>query len=84
MNPSVSRALAEAAGELSAQPLATTSWAGHDAGILAAAGIPAGLLFVRAGGAGVSHSPQETAAAADISTAIETLGRALTSLAKSG
>jgi len=34
--------------------------AGHDAGILAAAGIPAGMLFVR-NPTGVSHSPAEHA-----------------------
>ncbi len=84
MNPSVSQALAEAAGEPAAQPIAATSWAGHDAAILAAAGIPAGMLFVRAGRAGVSHSPQETADAADIAMAIETLDRALTNLADGG
>jgi allantoate deiminase len=84
MSPSVSRALAEAAGEPAAQSIAATSWAGHDAAVLAAAGIPAGMLFVRAGRAGVSHSPQETADAADISRAIETLGRALTNLARGG
>jgi len=84
MSPSVSRALAEAAGEPAARSIAATSWAGHDAAVLAAAGIPAGMLFVRAGRAGVSHSPQETADAADISMAIETLGRALTNLASGG
>jgi allantoate deiminase len=84
MSPPVSRALAEAAGEPAAQPIAATSWAGHDAAVLAAAGIPAGMLFVRAGRAGISHSPQETADAADISMAIETLGRALTDLAGGG
>ncbi len=84
MCPSVSRVLAEAAGEPAVESIAATSWAGHDAAVLAAAGIPAGMLFVRAGHAGVSHSPQETADAADISMAIETLGRALTNLASSG
>ncbi|MGN6600074.1 MAG: allantoate amidohydrolase [Actinomycetes bacterium] len=38
--------------------------AGHDAGILAAAGIPAALLFVR-NPTGVSHSPAEHAEEAD-------------------
>ena len=84
MCPSVSRVLAEAAGEPAVESIAATSWAGHDAAVLAAAGIPAGMLFVRAGHAGVSHSPQETADAADISMAIETLGRALTNLASGG
>ena len=84
MSPPVSRALAEAAGEPAAQSIAATSWAGHDAAVLAAAGIPVGMLFVRAGRAGVSHSPQEMADAADISVAIEVLGRALTNLASDG
>ena len=88
MSPAVSRALAEAVwqpaagGQPAAGPIAATSWAGHDAAILAAAGIPAGMVFVRAGRAGVSHSPHETADAKDISVAIETLGRALTDLAR--
>jgi allantoate deiminase len=81
MSPPVSRALAEAAGQPAVSPIAATSWAGHDAAILAAAGIPAGMLFVRAGRAGVSHSPYETADAEDIFKAIETLGRALADLA---
>jgi acetylornithine deacetylase/succinyl-diaminopimelate desuccinylase-like protein len=36
------------------------SGAGHDAGILAGAGVPAGMLFVRSGAGGISHSPAET------------------------
>ncbi len=35
------------------------SGAGHDAGILAASGIPAGMLFVRSDAGGVSHAPEE-------------------------
>jgi N-carbamoyl-L-amino-acid hydrolase len=84
MSPPVSRALARAAGHPAAEPAAATSWAGHDAAILAAAGVPAGMLFVRAGRAGVSHSPHESADAADVAAAIETLGRALADLARSG
>jgi allantoate deiminase len=84
MSPRVSRVLAEAAGRPAAEPIAATSWAGHDAAILAAAGIPSGMLFVRAGRAGVSHSPHESADATDIFAAIETLGRALADLACSG
>lgn len=84
MSPQVSRALAAAAGQPAAGSIAATSWAGHDAAILAGAGIPVGMFFVRAGRAGVSHSPYETADAADISLAIETLGRALTDLSNNG
>lgn len=81
MNPQVSQALAAAAGQPAAGSIAATSWAGHDAAILAGAGIPVGMVFVRAGRAGVSHSPYETADAEDVSLAIEALGRALTNLA---
>lgn len=54
--------------------------AGHDAGILSAAGIPTAMLFVR-NPTGVSHSPQETAGMADclvgVSALADTLERLL-------
>jgi N-carbamoyl-L-amino-acid hydrolase len=81
MNSAVTRTIAEANRSPAADPIATTSWAGHDAAILATAGVPAAMLLVRAGRGGVSHSPHETADAADVSAAIETLGRALADLA---
>lgn len=77
MSPAVTQTLAAAAGH----QIAATSWAGHDAGILAAAGVPAGMIFVRAGRAGLSHSPDETADAPDIAVAIDTLAQALSGLA---
>jgi acetylornithine deacetylase/succinyl-diaminopimelate desuccinylase-like protein len=42
------------------------SGAGHDAGILAAAGVPSGMLFVRSLNGGVSHSPDELSSLEDI------------------
>jgi acetylornithine deacetylase/succinyl-diaminopimelate desuccinylase-like protein len=86
MSPLVRRALAEAAGQQhqDAGGIAATSWAGHDAAILAAADVPAGMLFVRAGRAGVSHSPFEIADVADIAVAVAALTRALISLAEPG
>lgn len=84
MSPPVTLAIAEAAGRPAAEPIAATSWAGHDAAILGAAGVPAGMLFVRAGREGVSHSPHETADAADLALSVETLARTLTSLAERG
>lgn len=55
--------------------------AGHDAGILSAAGIPTAMLFVR-NPTGVSHSPDEHASAADclvgVSALADTLERLLT------
>ena len=42
------------------------SGAGHDAGVLAAAGVPTGMLFVRSLNGGISHSPEELTSAEDI------------------
>ena len=50
--------------------------AGHDAGILAAAGVPTAMLFVR-NPTGVSHSPAEHAEMADCLTGVEALAEAL-------
>jgi N-carbamoyl-L-amino-acid hydrolase len=54
--------------------------AGHDAGILAAAGVPAGMLFVR-NPTGVSHSPAEHAEPADCDAGVAALARVLEDLA---
>ena len=54
--------------------------AGHDAGILSAAGIPTAMLFVR-NPTGVSHSPAEHAEAEDCSAGVEALARAVEVLA---
>ena len=50
--------------------------AGHDAGILAAAGIPTAMLFVR-NPTGVSHAPAEHADEADCLAGVDALRRAL-------
>ena len=57
------------------------SGAGHDAGILAAAGVEAGMLFVRAQNGGVSHSPDELASDEDVALAVNVLTDALGGLA---
>jgi allantoate deiminase len=49
------------------------SGAGHDAGILAAAGVPSGMLFVRSLNGGVSHSPDELSSDEDVALAVEVL-----------
>jgi beta-ureidopropionase / N-carbamoyl-L-amino-acid hydrolase len=54
--------------------------AGHDAGILAAAGIPSAMLFVR-NPTGVSHSPDEHAETADCLAGVEALATTLEELA---
>jgi acetylornithine deacetylase/succinyl-diaminopimelate desuccinylase-like protein len=56
------------------------SGAGHDAGVLAAAGVEAGMLFVRAGADGISHSPEETSSDEDVALAIDVLTDALETL----
>ena len=59
------------------------SGAGHDAGILAAAGVDAGMLFVRSLNGGVSHSPDELSSDGDIALATDVLADALRRLVTS-
>ena len=54
--------------------------AGHDAGILSAAGIPTAMLFVR-NPTGVSHSPLETASMGDCLAGVDALADVLAELA---
>lgn len=53
--------------------------AGHDAGILAAAGVPTAMLFVR-NPTGISHSPAEHAEAADCAAGVAALTAVLADL----
>jgi acetylornithine deacetylase/succinyl-diaminopimelate desuccinylase-like protein len=57
------------------------SGAGHDAGVLAAAGVPAAMLFVRSLNGGISHSPDEHSADDDVGLAVDVLTGALDRLA---
>jgi N-carbamoyl-L-amino-acid hydrolase len=72
--------------ELAARIAAPRGWpviptaAGHDAGILSAAGIETAMLFVR-NPTGVSHSPAETAAMSDCLAGVEALADVLADLA---
>lgn len=54
--------------------------AGHDAGILANAGVPSAMLFVR-NPTGISHSPEEFATSEDCLAGVEALTTVLTDLA---
>jgi beta-ureidopropionase / N-carbamoyl-L-amino-acid hydrolase len=58
------------------------SGAGHDAGILAAAGVPTAMLFVRSLNGGISHSPDELSSAEDIELAVTALASALDRIAR--
>jgi N-carbamoyl-L-amino-acid hydrolase len=53
------------------------SGAGHDAMVLAAAGVPTAMLFVRSLNGGVSHSPDELSSDDDIALGVEALTRTL-------
>ena len=53
------------------------SGAGHDAAVLAGAGVPTAMLFVRSLNGGVSHSPAEESAPDDVALAVEVLTGAL-------
>ena len=57
------------------------SGAGHDAGVLAAAGVEAGMLFVRSLNGGVSHSPDELSSDEDVELAVDVLAATLRRLA---
>jgi beta-ureidopropionase / N-carbamoyl-L-amino-acid hydrolase len=63
---------------LGGAPLLGTG-AGHDAGILAAEGIPAAMLFVR-NPTGISHSPQEHAEESDCLSGVAALADVLADL----
>jgi N-carbamoyl-L-amino-acid hydrolase len=69
--------VARAAGEA---PVLATG-AGHDAGILAAAGVPAAMVFVR-NPTGVSHSPEEHAEEDDCRAGVTALADVLEDLCR--
>jgi acetylornithine deacetylase/succinyl-diaminopimelate desuccinylase-like protein len=56
------------------------SGAGHDAGILASAGVDAAMLFVRSLNGGISHSPDELSSDDDVALAIDVLADALAAM----
>ncbi len=60
-----------------------SSGAGHDAGILAAAGVPSAMLFVRSLNGGISHSPDELSSDEDVALGVEVLSAILAQLATS-
>ena len=59
------------------------SGAGHDAAILAAAGVPTAMLFVRSLNGGASHSPDEHSSPDDVALAVDVLTATLARLASS-
>jgi len=59
------------------------SGAGHDAMVLAAAGVPTAMLLVRSLNGGISHSPDELTADEDVELAVDALTRTLQQLVSS-
>jgi acetylornithine deacetylase/succinyl-diaminopimelate desuccinylase-like protein len=79
--PELTALLGEEASRLGIPAVELASGAGHDAGILAAAGVPSAMLFVRSLAGGVSHSPDEHSSAEDVELGIEVLTAALARIA---
>ncbi|GAA2130453.1 allantoate amidohydrolase [Nocardioides bigeumensis] len=72
--------LAESLAELLDDAPVLESGAGHDAGTMAAAGVPSAMLFVR-NPTGVSHSPQEHADEADCVEGVRALAQVIRQVA---
>ncbi len=58
------------------------SGAGHDAGVLAARGIPSAMLFVRSLNGGASHSADELSSEEDVALAVDVLADVLRRVAQ--
>lgn len=78
----VRRVIHEAAAALDVQAIDLPSGAGHDAGILATAGVATGMLLVRSMNGGVSHGPEELTDRTDVATAIAVLAGTLRTLSE--
>ena len=63
------------------EPVELPSGAGHDAAIVAAAGVPSAMLFVRSDAGGVSHAPEEATGADAVAAAVAVLEDAIRELA---
>lgn len=77
MSEEIRAALRAELERLGVPVLELPSGAGHDAGILATAGVPSGMLFVRSLNGGVSHNPAELSSPEDIALAVDALTGAL-------
>ncbi len=80
MDAAVNGLLGEEIERLGLPILELASGAGHDAGILAASGVRAGMLFVRSVG-GISHAPEEHTSPEDVVLCIDVLAATLGRLA---
>ena len=80
MSARVGNAIRQAAASAGLELADLASGGGHDAGILAEAGVDCGMLFVRSRNGGVSHRPEELTDEADVATAIQLLAGTLATL----
>ena len=80
MHPDARAAFAAVLAERGLPVLELASGAGHDAGVLASAGVRSGMLFVRAQSGGVSHSPDESITDDAVALALDVLADALARL----
>ena len=80
MSDEIRAVLRAAVEEVDAPVLELPSGAGHDAGILASAGVPSGMLFVRSLNGGISHNPAELSSEEDIALATDVLAATLAKL----
>jgi N-carbamoyl-L-amino-acid hydrolase len=81
MSPAPREALRAELERLGVPVVELVSGAGHDAGVLAAAGVPTAMLFVRSRAGGVSHSPDEDTSPEDVELCVDVLTGALRRLA---
>jgi acetylornithine deacetylase/succinyl-diaminopimelate desuccinylase-like protein len=81
MDAGLRAVLREEAERVGVAALDVASGAGHDAGILAAAGVPSAMLFVRSLAGGISHAPEEDSAPADVAVVVDVLAATLGRLA---
>jgi allantoate deiminase len=77
MSPAIQTALRDEIAGRGLPVVQLPSGAGHDAGVLARAGVPSGMLFVRSLNGGVSHSPDELSSEEDVALAIDVLAGTL-------
>ena len=82
MDEAATSVLREEVARLGLPVVELPSGAGHDAGVLAAAGIPTAMLFVRSLADGASHSPAEESSADDVALCVDVLEATLRRLAR--
>ena len=72
--------LRDVLGRAAAGAPSLPSGAGHDAQVLARAGVPVAMLFVRSRNGGISHSPAESSSPDDVAACVDALEAALREL----